>query len=175
VDPWAGNATGTLKVAGSSAAVTALLIGHDLYVKVPGITPDGTWTHVDVSRLPEGTNFGLRPGQVDPANTRQLIASATDVRKTADRRYEGTVDLTKAAGVTGVDQVNVQGWGDAANRVPFAAELDPQGRLSTLTLRLPASAGQLVMRYSDYGSPVTVQRPSPAEVTEAPDALYQPR
>jgi hypothetical protein len=178
VDAPNSKGTGTLTLTGPNAniEITTLLVGQDLYLRVPGITKSGTWTHVDVARLPAGANVGLRPGQIDPANTAKVLASTTDVRQVDSRSYQGTLDLTKVAGITGVDQVTVDGWGAAAQSVPFTAGLDDQGRLSALTIRLPAVKGQqsqpLEVLYTDYGTTVDVKRPTAAEITEAPDSLY---
>jgi len=156
--------------------VKTLLVGQDLYVQIPGVTKGGTWTHLDVSRLPEGANVGLRPGQIDPANTARLLTSTTDVRQVDSRGYQGTLDLTKAAGVAGVDQTLVKTWGAQAQNVPFTAGLDEQGRLSALTIQLPAVNGQqaqpLEVLYTDYGIKVEAQKPAAGETTEAPDSLY---
>jgi len=173
-----GKGTGTLSVTGPNANITVktLLVEQDLYVQVPGITKDGTWTHLDVSRLPEGANVGLRPGQIDPVNTAQLLSSTTDVRQNDPRSFTGSLDLTKAVGLTGVDQVTIDSYGSAAQKVPFTAGLDEQGRLSALTIQVPAVSGQqaqpIDVLYTDYGTPVTAERPAAAEITEAPDSLY---
>jgi hypothetical protein len=171
-----GTATLDVKAAGAALQVKSLLVGQDLYVRVPGVTKAGGWTHVDVSRLPEGASIGLRPGQIDPANTAALLTTSTDVQPVDARSYRGTLDLTRAVGVTGIDKVSVDGWGAAAQNVPFTAGLDEAGRLSALTIQLPALAGQpaqpLEILYSDYGTTVAAQKPAADQVTEAPEALY---
>ncbi|MEV4641592.1 hypothetical protein AB0J80_30030 [Actinoplanes sp. NPDC049548] len=173
-----GVGTGTLTATGPNTEiqVKTLLVDKDLYVQVPGVTKAGTWTHLDVSRLPEGANVGLRPGQIDPANTAQLLSSTTDVQQVDPRNYKGTLDLTKAAGVAGVDQKMISTWGAQAQDVPFTAGLDEQGRLSAVTVQLPAVNGQqaqpLEVLYTDYGTTVDAQRPPASEITEAPDSLY---
>jgi hypothetical protein len=178
VDAPGSKGTGTLALSGPNAnlELKTLLVGQDLYVQIPGITKAGTWTHLDVSRLPAGANVGLRPGQIDPVNTAKVLTSTTDVQQVDARSYKGTLDLTKVAGVTGVDQVTVQGWGAAASKVPFTAGLDDQGRLSELNLQLPTVNGKanppLDVLYTDYGAPVTADRPAASEVTEAPDNVY---
>ncbi|NMO50619.1 hypothetical protein HH310_05350 [Actinoplanes sp. TBRC 11911] len=165
VDPAQGVGTVDLTATGPNASlnVKTLLIGQDLYVQVPGVTKAGTWTHLDVSRLPAGANVGLRPGQVDPVDTANLLSSATDVHSTGPDAYAGTLDLSKAAGL-GVSTTQPQ-------NVPFTVNLDDQGRLSTMTIT-PASTAPIEVRYSDYGSPVTASRPAASEITEAPDSLY---
>ena len=178
VDPVQGTGTADLSATGPNAEVNVktLLAGQDLYLQVPGITKAGTWTHVDVSRLPEGANVGLRPGQIDPVNTSNLLSSSTDVRATGDNSYAGTLDLSKAIGLAGVSQVTIDETGAQAQKVPFTAKLDEQGRLSELTVDIPATKGQtaqpLEVRYTDYGVPVSVTKPAASEITEAPDSLY---
>jgi hypothetical protein len=178
MDATGGKGTAELVATGTSTEITVktLLVGQDLYVQVPGVTKAGTWTHVDVTRLPEGGSVGLRPGQIDPANTARLLTSTTDVRQTAPRSYEGTLDLTRAAGLTGIDKVTIDSYGAAAQSVPFTAGLDEQGRLSALTIQLPPVNGQqsapLEVLYTDYGLPVTAERPAASAVVEAPDSLY---
>ncbi len=63
---------------------------------------------------------------------------------------------------------------------PPAAEdgagLDEQGRLSALTIQLPAvNGGQaqpLEILYTDYGTTVVANKPEASAVTEAPESLY---
>jgi hypothetical protein len=178
VDPVAGVSSSDAELTGPNASLTvkALLIAQDVYVQIPGVTKAGTWTHLDVSRLPNGTTFGLRPGQVDPANTAQALSSATDVQQTGSGSYSGTLDLTKVLGIGGIDQVTVDGMGAAASKVPFTVGLDAQGRPSEMTITLPPVNGKqnppIDILYTDYGTPVSVSKPAASEITEAPDNVY---
>ncbi|GAA0802420.1 hypothetical protein [Spirilliplanes yamanashiensis] len=172
-----GTSNARYTAGGADITVEALLADQDLYVKVPGVTEAGKWVHVDVARLPEGANVGLVPGRIDPTNTAELLSSTTDVRSTGPGSYAGTLDLTKAAGVAGVDKVMIDGYGQAASAIPFRAGVDDQGRLSELTLDLPALNGRpvqpLEVLYTDYGTPVTAAKPTAAEIVEAPESLYK--
>jgi len=178
IDVPASKGTGTLNITGPNTdiQIKTLLVVQDLYVQVPGVTKANTWTHVDVSRLPEGANVGLRPGQIDPVNTAQVLTSTTDVHQVDSRSYAGTLDLTKVAGITGVDESTVTTWGAAAKNVPFTVGLDDKGRLAELTIQLPAASGQqaypLDVLYTDYGTAVTADRPAAGQVVEAPSDLY---
>jgi hypothetical protein len=179
IDAPTGVGTADVTASGPNATVNVktLLLGQDLYVQGPGLTKAGTWTHLDGSRLPADANIGLRPGQIDPVNTANLLGSTTDVHSTGTNSFAGTLDLTKAAGLAGISKVTIDGYGAAASQVPFTAGLDDQGRLSELTIKVPAVNGQQVAPidalYTDYGTTVTAQRPTAAEITEAPDSIYQ--
>jgi hypothetical protein len=179
IDAPHSNGTADVTATGPNASVSVktLLVGQDLYVQIPGITKNGTWTHVDGSKLPAGSSIGLRPDQIDPVNTAGLLKSTTDVHSTGSNSYAGTLDLTKAAGLAGLSKVTIDGYGAAASKVPFTAGLDSQGQLQELTIDLPAVNGQktepIDALYTDYGAPVDVQRPAASEVTEAPDSIYK--
>jgi hypothetical protein len=179
IDAPNGKGTADVSATGPNASVNikTLLLDQDLYVQIPGITKNGTWTHVDGSRLPADASIGLRPDQIDPVNTAKLLSSTTDVHSTGSNSYAGTLDLTKAAGLAGVSQVTIDGYGQAASKVPFTAGLDTQGQLQELTIDLPPVNGQktepIDALYSDYGAPVTVERPAASEITEAPDSVYK--
>lgn len=185
VDPAAGVGKVTMKVASASASpspgisadMEMRLVDQDMYLMLgTGVLPGigGTWLHIDGARLPNGNQFGLRPGGKDPAGTAQILETATDVRSPGAGVYTGTLDLSKvdqtnaAIGTRVLDQL-----GEGAKRVPFQATVDPQGRLAELrmTLALQAGSQDLVTRYSGYGAPVDVTRPTSA-VTEAPQAVY---
>ena len=178
-DPARGLGTAELTAKGENTELTAntRVFDKDLYVQVPGFTKGDSWMHIDMSRLPEGANLGIRPGQIDPANTAQLLGSTTDVRSTGDREYAGTLDLTKAAGLGGLDKVTIDGYGAAGQRVPFTAKLDEQNRLTALTVQVPAVNGQRIepieVRYTDYGMSFDAARPDASKITEAPANFYQ--
>ena len=89
---------------------------------------------------------------------------------------DSDVNSRKGGAVAGLDQASIKTWGDQAQDVPFTAGLDEQGRLSALTIQLPAVNGQqsqpLEILYTDYGTKVDAKKPAASEITEAPDSLY---
>lgn len=173
----AGSSTLQATAGGATLQVQSLMVGADLYLKLGGANANANkWLHVDVARLPEGANVGIRPGQIDPASTERLIRASSDVRQVDPRSFAGTLDLNRAVGAAGIGRATIDRYGAAATAVPFRAVTDEQGRLSTMTVDLPPLAGQpaqpLAIRYSDFGTAVPVQKPAAAEVTEAPEAVY---
>jgi hypothetical protein len=99
-----------------------------------------------------------------------------DVQSTGDRKYTGTLDLTKATDADIVDKKIVKDLGEAAKSVPFEATLDDKGRLSSLKINVPAGtktkAQTWEVTYSDYGTAPKVEKPPAAETMEAPQAVY---
>jgi len=178
MDAPGGKGSAEVKSTGTNTELTVStrLVGQNLYVQIPGLTKPGTWTRIDISRLPEGANVGLRPGQIDPANTAKLLSATTDVRQTDSRSFTGSLDLTKAAGLSGVSQVTIDKYGTAAQNVPFTAGLDDQGRLSALTIQLPPLNGQTVqpieILYTEYGVTVPDLTPAASSVIDAPADVY---
>jgi hypothetical protein len=173
IDAPGGKASAEMTASGPNAElnIKTMLIGQDLYAQIPGITKGTTWTHVDGAKLPAGANIGLRPGQIDPINTAQLLKATTDVKATSDTAYSGSVDLSKAAGVAGLGQVSIAASSGTSATVPFTATLDNQGRLSTMTVDLPQGE-PLQITYANYGQPVSIAAPAASSITEAPDSFY---
>jgi LppX/LprAFG-like lipoprotein len=173
IDAPKGNATAQLTASGPNAEINikTLLLGNDLYAQVPGITKAGTWTHLDGSRLPAGATIGLKPGQIDPIGTANILGTATDVSSSGPNAYAGSLDLSKAAGMAGLSQVTIDGYGAAAQKVPFTATLDDQGRLTKMTVT-PPQGDPIDVTYSGYGQPVSAARPAASAITEAPDSFY---
>jgi hypothetical protein len=178
MDAPGGKGSAEVKSVGTNTELTVStrLVGQDLYVQIPGLTKAGTWTRINMSRLPEGADLGLRPGQIDPANTAKLVSATTDVQQSDPRSFTGSLDLTKVAGLSGISQVTIDQYGSAAQKVPFTAGLDDQGRLSAMTIQLPPVNGQQVapleILYTDYGTTVGDLTPAASSVVDAPDNVY---
>jgi hypothetical protein len=131
--------------------------------------------HVDAARLGTSSTLPIDPsGGATAANS--LMTALKDVQQVDSTHYSGTIDLTKAAGISGVTPDMLKSAGVKATAVPFTAAVDTQNRLTDLKLDLPSvdsSLSPFELSYSDYGVPVTVTKPAAADVTEAPDAVYQ--
>jgi hypothetical protein len=174
-----GETTLRTTIQNTTVTIDSRLFDSDVYLKLNGALPalEGKWLHVDVQRLSKDSQLGFTPGEFDPASSERLLREAADVKRIGDHGFAGTVDLTKATNLPlfadGKASVNL----DAAKAVPFEATTDEQNRLVSLKITVPEIAGQQALavdtRYSDFGTPVSVQRPAAGEVTEAPDVFYQ--
>lgn len=171
-----GTVTGTNK--GNSLTVELAAVGTDVWLRLNagsanqplGVTTD-KWLHVDAARL--GANSTL---PVDPSGgaavAAAVLAGVVQVNSTDNRHFTGTVDLSRA-GSPVASQLLAQA-GATPKPLPFTADADGQGRLTNVTVDLSSVAAgmELAISFSDFGKPVTVTRPDPAQVAEAPQSLY---
>ncbi len=153
-----------------------IVVGTDFYARVDGLSMLGidrnTWLHVDGTKIKSLALLGIAdPG--DPTGAGSLSKQLVTVTVTG-RRYQGTLDLTKAS-VAGLPVSAITALGDAATSVPFEATVDAQGRLTALSFTVPAQSGTpatpIAITYSDFGSPVGIAKPT-TTVAEAPAAVY---
>ena len=136
----------------------------------------GKYMHLDQSKIKDIKNLKVDFQDVDPAGSALLMKAIADVQKTGEGVYSGTIDLTKATGADMIGEDLVKTLGTQANALPFEAKLDPQGRLSELTIKVPTAgesqAYDLKITYSDYGAATAAQKPPASETIEAPAEAY---
>lgn len=152
----------SISAAGQSMEMATRLVGDTMFLKYG--PADGKWMRLDVSKLPAGSQ--LNPENM--ANAEAFAQAAVKVEKGADGSFSGTLDMTKSPTA---DPASLKALGDKATAVPFTARADNQGRLVELTIDmsgLGAGATTMTTTYSDFGTPVTVEEPPAAEVTEMP-------
>ncbi|MEQ4301194.1 hypothetical protein ABNF97_07360 [Plantactinospora sp. B6F1] len=146
---------------------------------VPGLEKlnSGKYQHLDQSKIKGTRGLGFDFTDVDPAGSEALTRAIVDVQKTGEGTYTGTIDLTRATDAGMVDEDAVKLLGDEATKLPFDAKLDAEGRLTSLTIQLPAVAGgkaqELTVGYSDYGAASPAKAPPAAEVVEASPETYE--
>ncbi|MEU2167170.1 hypothetical protein ACH47V_07280 [Micromonospora chersina] len=155
-----------------------LELGGKAAASVPGLKNLnlGKYQHLDQTRIKGNRALGFDFDKVDPAGSAVLTQGVTDVRKTGDGAYAGTVDVSKAAEAGSLDPAVITALGAQAQSVPFTAKVDTQGRLSELVLQIPAAgqsaAQDLKITYSDYGNAAAAQKPPADQVVEAPAEFY---
>jgi hypothetical protein len=127
------------------------------------------WMQLDLAKLDKPKNYMLE--DPDPANLAAVFNGLRTVQRDGKGRFTGTLDLTKVTGSALVDSDVVAKLGDKATEVPFHAAVDGQGRITSFTLRVPAYGSKPAetweVTYTDWGAPVTVDKPSK---TVAPNA-----
>jgi len=171
--------TGTQQ--GNAATINTVAVGTDLWLKLDFGTNNNNlkisadkWFHVDAVRLGANPNLPVDPNGA--AAVAGMLGGVVDVQRSDAKHFSGTLDLTKATGSFAFGQPDLDRLGAKAKAVPFTATVDDQGRLTELKIDLTTidpSLAALQTSYSDYGSTVSVAKPDPASVVEAPDSVYQ--
>ncbi|MFR9776305.1 hypothetical protein ACL02O_09600 [Micromonospora sp. MS34] len=135
------------------------------------------YQHLDRSKIKDADELNFDFADVDPAGSDKMIDAITDVKKTGEGTYAGTLDATKATDSDVLDAEAIKTLGDKAKAVPFTAKLDPQGRLTEFAVEVPAAgsipASTVTVNYADYGSATAVQAPPSNQVVEASDNVYE--
>ncbi|MFJ8576993.1 hypothetical protein [Micromonospora sp. NPDC093277] len=136
----------------------------------------GKYQHLDQTRIKGNRSLGFDFDQLDPAGSAVLTRGVTEVQRTGDGTYAGTIDVSKAAEAGSIDPALITALGAQAKSVPFTARVDSQGRLSELVLQVPAAgqsaAQEVKITYADYGNATAAQRPPADQVVEAPPEFY---
>jgi hypothetical protein len=137
----------------------------------------GKYLHVDQSKAKGLKDLQFDTTDVDPAGSDLLTKAIVDVQKTGEGAYRGTLDLSKATDAGMVDADVVKTLGAQAKAVPFEATLDPQGRLTMLSVKVPPAGDvtphELKVTYADYGAATPPQKPAASETQEAPAEAYE--
>ncbi|GAA4263153.1 LolA-like protein [Dactylosporangium darangshiense] len=160
-----------LTLSGRSVTIDAILVGSDLYLKVPGVTSGDRWAHMDMTKVKSLSKLGL-DASGNPTNLGTLDAEVVAVTRTAPGAYSGTLDRTKNPVVAGAGGVS-----EALKSVPFEATVNPQGYVTSLVIHTPpvgsGPASTSTSKFADFAQPIAIERPDSAEVQQAPDELYQ--
>ena len=173
----------TSEVFGETIRSSVRVLGDDTYATLgrtalPDVDP------TKFIRFPTGEAATVSPVHLgdpfDPGGIKALTAAMTEARQTAAGSYAGRLDLGEAAAGTsrGLLPASAEQLADAGGTIrdiPYTATVDGEGRLTGLTLRMPAygrvPAYTSKVAYSALGRPVEVAKPSAAQTTEVPEAV----
>jgi hypothetical protein len=183
VDPVSKKVRLTLtgKQSGVNINWDIIVVGSEFWTKIDfggqnavlGI-PSGKWMHIDQSKIKNNANFGFDPSKTDPTRSADLFKGMTDAKRVDATHYTVTLDLTKTTNSV-VDATVQSKLGDKAKSVPAQVVLDDQGRLASLTLDLNSvdADSSITSTYTDYGAPVSIDKPAASDTVEAPASVYQ--
>ncbi|KUL35272.1 hypothetical protein [Actinoplanes awajinensis] len=146
-------------------------VSNDLYIKYGGPAAknfaNGKWMHIDASKMPSSSPLSLEKN--DPRNSAKMIeAAASDVKKTGDGTFSGTIDITKSPSSSEQLLKALEG---KSKQIPFTAEVNSDGYLTKMALdmdSIQAGAGETVANYSGMGTKVSVSAPPTSQTVEMP-------
>lgn len=188
-DATGANATRTIAFTNAASGVsikgTVRLVGDALYGKldlgavtasIPGLGGLGDkWMVFDKKKIGgAGLVASLIPSG-DSGTPEAYIKGVVSAEKVSDTEFRGTIDLTKSAPAV-VPASDLAKLSPESRNVPFTATLDAQGRINKIVIKMPNvgsfQAADLTTTFTDYGAPVEVATPAPAETVTAPETIY---
>ena len=135
------------------------------------------WMLLDPSKIKDKADSPLAYGddESDPAYTHEILENADQVKQTGTT-FSGVTDLTLTGVEDIVDDATLKALGAKAKAVPFTAAVDARGRLTKLTVRIPAAgktkAHTYAAAYDGYGTTATPEAPAAGEQTKTVPAVY---
>jgi hypothetical protein len=137
----------------------------------------GKIVHLQIAKLSAKSPLALFTDALAPLT---LLTGTRSVESTGPGAFAGTLDLNQVHAVTAGAQKFVEHLVDAAadkaGSVRFTATVDQQGYLAGFDATLPnidnGSDRDYDVKFADFGTAVTVTKPTGSKVVEAPAALY---
>ncbi|MEV4140298.1 hypothetical protein AB0J72_50075 [Dactylosporangium sp. NPDC049742] len=167
---------GSLAQMSGTDRMTIIATPDDLYLS--GLSDfKGKTMHLQIAKLDTKSPLAMFADVLTPLT---LLTGVKDVSLTAPGSFTGTLDLTKAQGTTSgsrkfLDYVR-SAAAARADTVKFTASVNEQGYLAEFDATLPdiddGKDGEYDLKFSDFGSPVTITKPTGSKVVEAPAAMY---
>ncbi|MBL7260426.1 hypothetical protein [Paractinoplanes lichenicola] len=171
--------------AGFSMTMYALTVREKAWMKilfkpakVPGLPEvPRKWLVVDPAKVkdPEVAPSGY-DGDTDPGYAASVLRAAAAVARAGDGHYTGTTDLTASTEAEIVTDARLKALGPKAKTVPFEADVDGDGRLTSLLVKIPAAgkakAETYHVRYTGFGATKTPVAPTAAEQMKATPVVY---
>jgi hypothetical protein len=176
--------TETASANGTNVTITVTVVGASEWVKLDLGSTINAQASIDPTKwmLVDQTKVTIDQGKAfdfsgpDALDLTGLLTSVSGVTRSDSTHLSGTVDLTKATGVSKATDAQLTTAGADAKAVPFTAVLDDQGRLTELAVSPPAAKDSALaadFTLSDFGSATTVSAPANADVIPAVPAVYQ--
>ncbi|MER7004678.1 hypothetical protein ABT297_16745 [Dactylosporangium sp. NPDC000555] len=174
----ATNKISSIAQASGADRMTIIATPDDLYLA--GLSDfNGKTMHLKIAKLDAKSPLAILADVLTPLT---LLTGVKDVSLTAPGSFTGTLDLTKAKGATAGSQKFLDSVlaaaADRADAVKFTASVNEQGYLAEFNATLPkiddGKDSEYDLKFSDFGSPVTITKPTGSKVIEAPAAMYSP-
>jgi hypothetical protein len=187
-------ATGSVNYATQSATITskarsgdtivsimATQVGPKLWAKIDLGSTNARlglnakkWYLVDQAKLtgPDAKLFDV--AHYDVLDIAGLMANTSGLARKDATHITGTVDLTRATGVSAPTANDLSKAGSGAAKIPFRMTVDDQGRLVDLLIQADTVDPALTNEYafSNFAAPGPIAAPLAADVATAPAAVY---
>ena len=170
--------------------VEIVVDGHVTYLRLPMLAPligDAGWLSASAADLGQvGGALGLPGGGTDPTQILETLRGAGDahevgpqvIRGVPTTRYDAKIDFEDALdgappGQRDRIEAQLDDLGATLDELPVSVWIDADGLARRFQIELGGAGGQLTMvvELFDYGEPVHIVVPSPADVTPFSEVL----
>lgn len=168
---------------GFTMTMGMLVIDEESWMKITFANTDGLtglpklpkkWLRLDRSKVKDQEDVGF--DDPDPAGANALFRAIVAATESGAGTFTGTLDLTRATEAEIVDQAALDALGQQAKAVPFTANVDSQGRLAAIEIKVPAHGDAKAythqVTYADYGAAPAIEEPPANQVAEATQEAY---
>jgi hypothetical protein len=170
-----------------TSTIEVLTLGAETYLKMDmgelaqtlglDLLTGKKWMRIDRSKIEDLDDLRMDVSNTDFLSLRAMLGSAQSVQVVGDRKYGGTLDLSKDENSPLTDDELFTALGSKVSAVPFTVTLDAQGQLAELLIDVPVAgdiaAHQLKMTLNEYGAVTLPTAPTGSDVVEAPDTVYR--
>jgi predicted small lipoprotein YifL len=179
--------------ASSGGAATVVYDGHVMYMKMPLLTSalpgNKPWVKIDLATAARAAGVDLGSFKaVDPKQGLQQLLASSDTKKvgtdTIDgvetTHYRAVVDVANAAKLPAAQRRALRQFLKGMDgHAPVDVWIDTDGRVRRESMNFNSGAGlqhtetSVTMNFTDFGAPVDVTVPAPAEVTDITSLVGQ--
>jgi hypothetical protein len=179
--------------ASSGGAATVVYDGHVMYMKMPLLTSalpgNKPWVKIDLATAARAAGVDLGSFKaVDPKQGLQQLLASSDTKKvgtdTLDgvetTHYRAVVDVANAAKLPPAQRRALRQFLKGMDgHAPVDVWIDGQGRVRRESMNFDYGTGlqhaqtSVTMNFTDFGAPVDVTVPAPAEVTDITSLVGQ--
>lgn len=165
----------TMQMPGMPGSADLRMVDGMLYVSIPQMTPRGKFLALDPGdhRSPVGALMGNVAQQMDPLGsfaawdaglrTVKYLGEESVSGEDLDR-YRLTVNLADAVEAQGLEAQDLQ---DAPETIAYDVWVDGDDLMRRVEFDM-GGQGSVVLTFSDWGKPVTVEAPPPGRLLRAP-------
>jgi hypothetical protein len=182
VDPTVKHTSVTVSVTaeGGDFKTEVLVIDTELFARISGLPLPGLdgkkWLRIDRTKIKSFASLGIQDID-DPTGVKTLAKTIATIRKTGDRSYQGTLDLSKGSAAFGLDEAGVRQLGEKARAIPFEATMNDKGKLATWKMTIPAHGADKEtvydLAFSNHGEKLALTKPPASNVANPPDTVYE--
>jgi hypothetical protein len=177
--PFSMQMTVAVTQAGKVMNMSLSLIGTVMYMQVPGLTPAGKYMSMDLSKVPQASQYFQLINQYKNMGPKSMLAdmfkgSITKFAYVGPAQINGqptrhyTVSVNTASALKALGSLSSSVPQGMKKTVTEQIYLDSSQMPVRVSMSLPAPVGAMQIDFSDWGKPVSITAPPASDVQQIP-------